>query len=125
MPGALMRVMTPTLAICCAAFAVGVAGTIFDLGADDAPAGTYGDSPTITIKDFAFSELLTIPGTKVVVTNLDVAEHTVTADAKSFTSGRIDGNAAGSFTAPDAPGKYTFFCEVHPSMVGTLVVATP
>ena len=120
-----MRWMTPTLLICVAAFAAGVAGTIFDLGGNDAPVGVYGGTPTISISNFVFSSLVATPGASVTVTNRDDSPHTVTAETKAFTSGRVDGKASGTFVAPSTPGQYAIYCEIHASMRGTLVVSTP
>jgi len=48
-------------------------------------AGTV--AAAITIKDFAYGEPLTVaPGAMISVTNMDTAEHTVTADAGSASS---------------------------------------
>lgn len=46
--------------------------------------------------------------------------HTVTADDRSFDSGR---KASGTFTKTfTKPGTFSFHCEVHPSMKGTITV---
>ena len=39
-----------------------------------------------------------------------------------FDTGRLGQNGTQSVAAPAAPGSYVFFCAIHPSMVGTLVV---
>ena len=81
------------------------------------------DAPAvITIADFGFSPLTVSPGATVTVTNTDGAPHTVTAVGGEFATGLIDAGATVTFVAPTQPGTYTFFCEVHPSMQGTLVV---
>jgi plastocyanin len=81
------------------------------------------DGPTIQIEGFAFSALDPVdPGTEITVANLDGAQHTLTADDGSFNSGGLDGGAATTITAPDAPGTYTFVCNIHPSMTGSLTV---
>jgi plastocyanin len=81
------------------------------------------DGPTIQIEGFAFSALDPVaPGTEIVVANLDGAQHTLTADDGSFNSGGLDGGGATTITAPDAPGTYTFVCNIHPSMAGSLTV---
>jgi plastocyanin len=87
--------------------------------ATEAPA----DGPTIQIEGFAFSALDPVdPGTEITVANLDGAQHTLTADDGSFNSGGLDGGAATTITAPDVPGTYTFVCNIHPSMTGSLTV---
>jgi plastocyanin len=77
----------------------------------------------MTIADFGFSPLSVAPGATVTVTNADGAPHTVTAVGGEFATGLIDAGASVAFVAPSQPGTYTFFCEFHPTMQGTLVVA--
>ena len=48
--------------------------------------------------------------------------HTVTAVGGEFASGLIDPGASVAFVAPTQPGTYTFVCDLHPTMQGTLVV---
>jgi plastocyanin len=90
----------------------------------EAPATeTTTDGPTIQIEGFAFSALDAVaPGTEIAVANLDGAQHTLTADDGSFNTGGLDGGATITITAPDAPGTYTFVCNIHPSMSGSLTV---
>jgi plastocyanin len=81
------------------------------------------DGPTIQIEGFAFSALDPVaPGTEIVVANLDGAQHTLTADDGSFNTGGLDGGSTITITAPDVPGTYTFVCNIHPSMIGSLTV---
>jgi plastocyanin len=81
------------------------------------------DGPTIQIEGFAFSTLDPVaPGAEISVANLDGAQHTLTADDGSFNTGGLDGGATIAITAPDAPGTYTFVCNIHPSMTGSLTV---
>ncbi len=81
-------------------------------------------APAITIKDFAFGVPITVsPGATVSVTNMDTAEHTVTADQGSAFDVEIKGSGGtATFTAPSQPGTYTFHCIYHPNMHGTLTV---
>ncbi len=78
----------------------------------------------ITIKDFAYGEPLTVaPGATISVTNMDTAEHTVTADAGSAFDVEVQGSGGtASFTAPTTPGSYAYHCTYHPNMHGTLIV---
>jgi plastocyanin len=45
----------------------------------------------------------------------------VTADNDAFDSGAFGAGASFQLTA-GAPGTYTYFCEIHPFMKGTLTV---
>lgn len=84
-----------------------------------------GSSAALTIQSFAYSPtpLTVAPGAQVAVTNKDSAEHTATSDQKGlFKADDIKQGQTVSFTAPTKPGTYTFFCDYHPSMHGTLVV---
>ncbi|HEX4984320.1 MAG TPA: cupredoxin domain-containing protein [Ilumatobacteraceae bacterium] len=81
-----------------------------------------GAPAVITIADFGFSPLTVTPGATVTVTNNDGAPHTVTAVGGEFATGLVDGGTSVAFVAPTQPGTYTYFCDVHPSMQGTLVV---
>lgn len=78
----------------------------------------------ITIKDFAYGDPITVsPGATVSVTNMDTAEHTVTADQGSAFDVEVKGSGGtATFTAPSQPGTYTFHCTYHPNMHGTLTV---
>ncbi|HWM20760.1 MAG TPA: cupredoxin domain-containing protein [Ilumatobacteraceae bacterium] len=89
------------------------------------PAGaTAAAAPAVmTIADFGFSPLTVAPGATVTVTNNDAMQHTVTAVGGEFASGLIDPGASVAFVAPTQPGTYTFVCDLHPTMQGTLVVA--
>lgn len=100
---------------------------------DTAPgASPYGDAgatpaapaapATVQISDFTYSAPAAAPGSSVGVSNLDGVPHTVTADDGSFQSGTVDGGATGGIVAPAAPGTYSFHCEIHPQMNGTLTV---
>ncbi|MFD8644188.1 cupredoxin family copper-binding protein [Streptomyces zaomyceticus] len=100
-------------------------------GTPSAPA-TPPPSPTasaevrITIRGFAFqpTDLKVRPGATVTVVNEDSAPHTVTATGSdAFDTGEIAGGRSATFTAPDKPGTYPFFCSIHPNMKATLTVS--
>ncbi|WP_211881311.1 cupredoxin domain-containing protein [Pseudarthrobacter albicanus] len=78
----------------------------------------------ISIKDFAFGDPITVsPGATVMVTNMDTAEHTVTADQGSAFDVEVKGSGGtATLTAPSKPGTYAFHCTYHPNMHGTLTV---
>ena len=79
---------------------------------------------TIVIKDFLYSPepLQAKAGVAVTVTYGDDTVHTVTADDKSFDTGDISGGAKGTITI-DKPGKYTYHCDIHNYMTGTIEVS--
>lgn len=78
----------------------------------------------ITITDFVYAGPASVaPGAKVVVKNTDRSSHTMTSSDGAFEEVVLEGGgSSGSFTAPDAPGRYSYVCQYHPEMVGTLVV---
>ena len=96
-----------------------------------APGSGPGSSPTaataagtITIKDFAYGDPLTVaPGATVAITNMDTAAHTVTADEGSAFDAEVKGGGGtATFTAPTKPGSYPYHCTFHPGMHGVLIV---
>ena len=96
---------------------IGVGSDTSTDGGDAAP-----DADTITISDFAFSGVTEITvGTTVVVTNEDGSTHTWTAVEGAFDSGSLAGGDSFEFTFTE-PGTYEYFCAIHPSMTGTIVV---
>ena len=87
-----------------------------------APVGG-GAGVRVDIAGFSFGEPRTAaPGAVVEVANADAAAHTLTASGGAFDSGVVEQGAVGSFVAPAEPGTYDFYCEIHPSMTGSLVV---
>src|SRR5829696_1777671 len=81
------------------------------------------DGAAVTIVDFAFQPAsLEVPaGTTVTWTNSGAAPHTVTADDGAFDSDRLAPGATFSQTF-DTAGTFTYHCEIHPQMTGTIVV---
>ena len=62
-------------------------------------------------------------GGKVTVANKGQAPHTMTFDDVQLDTGNIAPGATADLTAPDAPGSYSYRCNVHPAkMRGVLVV---
>ena len=124
--------ITPTLVVC--AIGAAVTGALLALPpADDAapapapaPAAAAGSAPApidIRIADFSFGAPRTVAAGAVVhVTNADAEAHTLTAEDGTFDTGSVDGGTVVSFTAPTVPGTYTFYCDIHPTMTGSLVV---
>lgn len=79
----------------------------------------------IAIDDFAFDPpVITVAaGTRVVWTNRDGSPHTVVSsgDPRVLRSPPLDTGDAFGFTFA-APGRYRYFCSLHPHMQGTVVV---
>ena len=87
-------------------------------------ASTSGATATVHIKNFAFvPATLTVPAGSVVrFVNDDGEAHTVTAVDRSFDSTGIDGGEAWAYRFAK-PGKFAYFCALHPYMKGAVVVA--
>ena len=119
--------VTPTLVIC--AIGAAVSAALLALPpADDAadttvPAAATGTLAAIRIADFDFGPPRTVrAGADVLVDNADAEAHTMTAESGAFDTGSVDGGTTVAFRAPTAPGTYEFYCDIHPSMTGELVV---
>jgi plastocyanin len=78
----------------------------------------------VAIADFAFAQkqVVVAPGGEVTWRNADVAPHTATFDDVPLDTGNIDSGGTASLTAPNEAGSYSYFCAIHSSMRGTLVV---
>jgi plastocyanin len=119
-----MKHVTGSLVVCSAA-ALFTAGAL--LFADDSPRTTAAAAPapgggTLTIADFTFTPLSVPAGATVTVANADGVQHTATATDGSFDTGILDGGGSITFVAPGAAGTYSYVCQVHPTMQGTLIV---
>ena len=84
-----------------------------------------GGTAAVTIDNFTFTPaLLTVArGTQVVWTNRDDMAHTVVSAASppAFRSHPLD--TGDTFAAVfDRPGRFPYFCSLHPHMQGTIVV---
>ena len=87
-------------------------------------AGDAGGRTQIEIKDFHFNpQTLTVKsGEKITWINRDEEPHTVVSVEKQFKkSPPLDTDQEFTITA-GTPGTYTYFCSVHPKMIGTIVV---
>lgn len=78
---------------------------------------------TVAISGFSFkpATLTVTAGQSVRFVNRDQEAHTVTASNNSFDSAGLDSGASWSHTFT-RPGTYTYFCELHPYMKGTIIV---
>ena len=78
----------------------------------------------MVIKSFAFSPpIIEVPaGARVTWTNQDATVHTVISSDKSFpASPGLDTGDKYSHVF-DKPGTYTYYCSLHPFMLGKVVV---
>jgi plastocyanin len=79
-------------------------------------------SAGIVISGFSFGEPITVAvGETVTIRNEDAAAHTWTSDDGLFDSGTLAEGEEFTITF-DEPGEFSFLCEFHPSMVGTITV---
>lgn len=70
---------------------------------------------------FTPATLTIAAGTKVTWINQDTTPHTVTDKDRAFRSAALDNNESYSFTF-SRPGDFTYYCTIHPMMVGRIVV---
>lgn len=77
---------------------------------------------SITIENFSFGAPSTVGvGDPLLVVNEDGVPHTWTADDGGFDSGTIGSGETFEYAFEEA-GEYSFFCEIHPGMTGTITV---
>ena len=88
-----------------------------------APSGEAEGSEKVEIVEFAYQPDPVVVRTdgKVIWQNEDSAPHTATADDGSFDTGTIEQGKLKSETFKQA-GTYAYFCEIHPTMHGTVEV---
>jgi len=89
-------------------------------GPGDKPPGSI----EVKIYNFSFGSMaLTVSaGTTVTWTNDDDVPHTVVSEDKTtFKSKALDTGEKFSYTFTK-PGKYPYFCSVHPKMIAEIVV---
>ena len=87
------------------------------------PGSAHASDTTVTIDNFTFepAQLTVKVGTTVTWKNHDDIPHTVRAVDGSFHSKAMDSADSYSFTFTK-PGVYSYFCSLHPKMVGKVVV---
>lgn len=90
---------------------------------EPAPSGKAAKSEKVQIVEFSYEPdpVVVQVGGKVIWQNEDTAPHTATADDGSFDTGTIDKGKLGSATFKE-PGTFTYHCEIHPTMHGTVEV---
>ena len=92
-------------------------------GSSPAPSGEAQKSEKVEIVEFAYQPdpVVVQAGGKVIWQNEDTAPHTATADDGSFDTGTLERGKLKSETFKD-PGTFTYYCEIHPDMHGTVEV---
>ena len=88
-------------------------------------AKSAGSSSThIVISNFMFGPMTdtVAPGATISVTNQDSATHTLSATGGQFNTGDIKDNQTKTFKAPTKLGSYSYICNIHQYMMGTIIV---
>jgi plastocyanin len=76
----------------------------------------------VSIEDaFEPSSATVAAGGEVTWVNTDDIAHTTTAEDGTWDSGTLEAGAEFTFS-PDEAGTYPYFCSIHPSMTGELIV---
>ena len=94
----------------------------------DEDAAPSGEDATVSIRDFSFQpETIEVEtGTTVTWTNEDGVAHTVTAGTSGAAEGTFDESVDAGETAEvafDEAGTFDYFCAIHPTMTGQVVVS--
>jgi plastocyanin len=101
--------------------ALAVAGA--SAGADPSAESAQAPTAKVSMGDNFFkpAKLRVKPKTKVTWTNNGSNPHTATANNNGFDTGNLSMGQSRSITFK-ALGKYSYFCEIHPTMRGTIKV---
>jgi len=94
-------------------------------GAASSSAVVTGTAVTLKIANYAFApaSLTVRAGTTITVHNGDSTAHTATAGSGAFDSGTLKPGASARFTLKRA-GSYTYICQFHAFMAGTIRVTS-
>lgn len=97
-------------------------------GESETDEGASGNTSAITIQDFAFEPATAevSAGSTITWTNEDGVTHTVTAGSPGAAEGTFDDSLDAGASAEvtfDEPGSYPYFCAIHPTMTGEVVVS--
>jgi len=92
-------------------------------GSEPAPSGEAQRSEKVEIVEFTYDPdpVVVQAGGKVIWQNEDTAPHTATADDGSFDTGTLEKGKLKSETFKE-PGTFPYFCQIHPTMHGTVEV---
>ena len=91
---------------------------VMPLGSSASTSGAGYEPPTVTVS----------PSGSVIWDNQDNALHTATSGESPTPDGKFDtgllsaNQASEPITMPTEPGEYTYFCTLHPFLVGTVTV---
>ena len=87
------------------------------------PSADLERSAKVEIVDFLYDPdpVQVETGGKVIWQNMDAAPHTATADDGSFDTGTLEEGKIKSESFKE-PWTYTYFCEIHPTMHGSVEV---
>jgi plastocyanin len=77
----------------------------------------------VSISGFAYqpATITVKPGTEVTFTNHDQTAHTATSNHTAFDTGTVQPGKSATVTLKK-PGTYTYYCQFHAFMHGTVVV---
>ena len=77
----------------------------------------------MSISDYSFhpATITVAPGTRVTFSNHDQTAHTATSTQTAFDTGTISPGKSATVTLRK-PGTYTYICQFHAFMHGTVVV---
>ena len=94
------------------------------IAAGASASGTSEVKNSVAIRNFAFQPaMLTVAaGSKVVWTNRDEEPHVVVSAGAQFPSSPALDTDDSYTTVFAKPGTYSYFCSIHPHMVGTIIV---
>ena len=88
-------------------------------------AAPAGEEVAVDIRDFAYepAEVTVAVGDTITWTNQDPVPHTATATERGVLQSGAIAPDGGSFSQTfEAAGEFSYFCEFHPNMEGTIVV---
>jgi 3',5'-cyclic AMP phosphodiesterase CpdA len=96
---------------------------ITDLPLESAVAADTADGPEVVVDNFSFSPAVArVPvGSTVTWRNRDDVPHNIISTEKKFASPVLDTDQQFSHRF-DAPGRYPYFCSIHPKMTGQIEV---
>ena len=116
------KTITGSLLVCGGAALFAAGALLFNDASPGAVVPNAAAPARVDIANFAFSSATVAPGATLTIANGDGEAHTVTARSGLFDTHAIAGGKTVTLTAPSAPGTYAFFCTIHPSMRGELIV---